>query len=51
MEPNPPRSSPTLIVVVWLVVTLPALWGVSKTVQTSLKLFNPPAATQPTTVP
>lgn len=42
-------SSKALLVTVWLIVALPALWGVSKTVETSMKLFHTPAATQPAT--
>ncbi|MDB5324616.1 MAG: hypothetical protein JWM57_185 [Phycisphaerales bacterium] len=40
---QPVAKSPVLLVIVWAVVTIPALWGVSKTVQTSLKLFQTPA--------
>lgn len=45
------KSSPVLLVIVWLIVGIPALWGVSQTVKTSLNLFNPPASTQPATAP
>ena len=46
---QPVNTSPLLVAIVWAVVTIPALWGVSKTVQTSLKLFQTPtaAASQP----
>jgi hypothetical protein len=55
-QPNTPtpNSSKGLLIIAWLIVGLPALWGVSQTVQTSMKLFNPPASTQhaaPATAP
>jgi hypothetical protein len=43
-----PRTSPLLLIVAWLVVGIPAAWGVSQTVMRSLDLFIAPA---PTTQP
>jgi hypothetical protein len=44
------RGTPTAAVVIaWLVVGVPLLWGVSRTVANSMALFRAPAATQPTT--
>ena len=45
----PHRTSPLLVAVAWLVVGVPAAWGVSQTVMRSLDLFRSPAppATQP----
>ena len=52
------RSSPVVLVVVWLIVGLPGAWGVEQTLHKSLDLFRAPApvpatidvtrATQPT---
>jgi hypothetical protein len=44
-----PRKTPyTLLIVSWLVVLIPATWGVTQTVKNSLKLFTaPPPASQP----
>ena len=50
--PSPPgqRTPPLLVAVAWLVVGIPAAWGVSQTVMRSLDLFRSqpaaPAATQ-----
>lgn len=38
-------SSTALLVIAWLIVGVPALWGVSKTVQKSLPLFTASSAT------
>ena len=46
----PQRTSPLLLLVAWLVVGLPATWGVSQTVLRSLDLFTAPVAV-PTTAP
>jgi hypothetical protein len=45
--PPHPRTSPLLLIVAWLVVGIPAAWGVSQTVMRSLDLFKspPPPAT------
>ena len=42
-------SSPLLIAAAWLLVGIPAAWGVAQTFKTSLKLFQspPPATTAP----
>ena len=46
------RTSPLLLLVAWLVVGIPAAWGVSQTVMRSLDLFkSPPPTGAPTTVP
>jgi hypothetical protein len=51
----PPRpTSPALIAAAWLVVCVPAAWGVYETIRKSIPLFHPPAAhaaTAPTTAP
>ena len=46
----PRGTSPLLLIVAWLVVGVPAAWGVSQTVMRSMDLFISPAA-QPTTAP
>jgi hypothetical protein len=50
---QPRRTSPLLLVVAWLVVGIPAAWGVSQTIIRSLDLFITPystsAASQPVT--
>jgi hypothetical protein len=40
------KSSPVLIAIAWLIVIVPAAWGLNKTVQNAMKLFTtaPPAA-------
>jgi len=48
--PEARRTSPLLLVVAWLVVGIPAAWGVSQTVMRSMDLFISPAA-QPATSP
>ena len=45
-----PRTSPLLLIVAWLVVGIPAAWGVSQTVIRSLDLFKSPPASV-TTLP
>ena len=46
MQPDSPARppSPLLLVVAWLVVGIPAAWGVSQTVMRSLDLFRSPPA-------
>ena len=44
------RTSPMLLIVAWLVVGIPAAWGVSQTVMRSLDLFKSPP-TSASTVP
>ncbi len=48
MSTNPPTNakstSPALIAVAWVVVILPAAWGLRYTVANALKLFTAPAA-------
>ncbi len=39
------QTSPLLIAAAWIVVILPASWGLRYTVQNALKLFTAPAAT------
>ena len=54
MQPSdaPGRSSPTLLIVAWLVVGIPATWGVSQTVMRSMDLFKTaPRVESPTTQP
>jgi peptidoglycan/LPS O-acetylase OafA/YrhL len=43
---NPPerRTSPALVAAAWLVVCVPAAWGVYQTIKKSIPLFRPPAA-------
>jgi len=38
------RTSPLLIAAAWIVVILPAGWGLRYTVQNALKIFAKPAA-------
>jgi len=38
------RTSPLLIAAAWMVVILPAGWGLRYTVQNALKIFAQPAA-------
>jgi hypothetical protein len=51
------KNSPLLVVAAWMVVAIPALWGISMTVRTSVKLFQPTvnpivsAPVQPATIP
>lgn len=46
---RPAGSSPLVLAVAWLIVGVPAAWGVTQTIKQSLKLFAAPAAapTQP----
>jgi hypothetical protein len=37
------KGSPLLDEAAWMVVAIPALWGISMTVRTSVKLFHPTA--------
>ncbi len=41
--PQEKSSSPLLIAAAWIVVIIPAAWGLSYTVQNALKLFTAPA--------
>ncbi|GAC1362418.1 MAG: hypothetical protein NVSMB3_10660 [Acidobacteriaceae bacterium] len=43
------RTSPLLIAAAWLVVMIPAGWGLRYTVQNALKIFAQPAASAPAT--
>lgn len=46
------KSSPALVAVAWLVVLVPAGWGLTYTVQNAMKLFSaPPAAAAPAVAP
>ena len=47
------QTSPIVLIVAWLIVGVPAAWGVEQTVLKSLDLFRsqPPPATQPATQP
>jgi hypothetical protein len=45
-EENFRRTSPLLLIVAWLIVGIPAAWGVSQTVTRSMDLFR---TTTPTT--
>ena len=50
MQPSekPRGSSLPMLIAAWLVVGIPAAWGVGQTFTKSLQLFTaPPAATQP----
>lgn len=42
------KTSPLLIAAAWLVVLLPASWGLRYTVANALKLFNAPPTAAPT---
>lgn len=43
-------SSPVLVVLAWVVVAVPALWGISMSARTAMQLFQtqaaPPAQTK-----
>ena len=46
-EPHDPHAStthPVLILIAWVIVGAPLLWGVSQTFMKSLDLFRPPPA-------
>jgi hypothetical protein len=45
------RTPLAMLIVAWLIVGLPALWGVSQTFMKSLDLFRAPAAATATTAP
>ena len=45
------RTPRTMLIVAWLIVGLPAMWGVSQTFLKSLDLFRAPAAAATTTAP
>jgi hypothetical protein len=49
---QPSSTSPVVLIVAWLIVLIPAAWGVSQTVTKSMDLFRapPPAPTTTTTV-
>jgi hypothetical protein len=34
------KSSPLLIALAWLIVTVPAAWGLTHTVQSAMKIFS-----------
>jgi hypothetical protein len=38
------KSSPILIAVAWLIVLVPATWGLTYTVKNAMKIFQPGAA-------
>lgn len=38
------RSSPLLVLLAWMVVGLPALWGVAMSARAAMQLFHPPPA-------
>jgi hypothetical protein len=40
MVTNENQTSPTLIVAAWLVVSIPAAWGIYYTLLNALKLFQ-----------
>ena len=40
---EPSSTSPALLIVAWLIVLIPAAWGVSQTVTKSMDLFRSPA--------
>ena len=49
---RPTSGRALMTALAWLVVAVPAAWGISQTVQTSLRLFNShPAASPPPTQP
>ena len=55
-SPYEPRTSAALVAAAWLVVCVPAAWGVYQTIRKSIPLFHPPAAhaaaaSSPTTAP
>ncbi len=46
--PEAPKSQNLLVVLTWIIVTLPTAWGLSYTIKNALKLFHPqPAVTSP----
>jgi len=42
-------TSPLLLIVAWLIVGIPAAWGVTQTVKRSMDLFKAPPAPAPST--
>ena len=50
MQPSDPaaRSSLPMLIISWLIVGIPAAWGVSQTFTRSLQLFTAPPATTAT---
>jgi hypothetical protein len=38
------KSSPALVAVAWVIVLVPAIWGLTFTVQNALKIFSTAAA-------
>ena len=45
---HPKLASPLTLVLAWLIVGVPAAWGVTQTIRQSLKLFTAPAASPAT---
>ena len=41
---SPRRTSSLAVALAWLVVILPAAWGITQTIRTSLRLFAAPVA-------
>jgi hypothetical protein len=41
---DPGSTSPALLIIAWLIVLIPAAWGVSQTVSKSMDLFRSPVA-------
>jgi hypothetical protein len=48
--PAPHRSSRSLLILAWLIVGIPAAWGVTQTAKRSMDLFTVPNPA-PTTAP
>ena len=48
--PAPHRSSRSLLILAWLIVGIPAAWGVTQTATRSMDLFTAPIPA-PTTAP
>jgi hypothetical protein len=48
-DDTPRRTSPLLLIVAWLIVGIPAAWGVTQTVKRSMDLFKAPPAPAPST--
>jgi hypothetical protein len=46
---EPSSTSPALLMIAWLIVLIPAAWGVSQTVTRSMDLFRSPAPAPATT--
>lgn len=44
------KSSSALIAAAWVVVVVPAIWGLTFTVQNAMKIFARPAAAAPAPV-